>query len=126
MADTATKRRWLIDLPHGDFVTPNSRGHWTQRHSCSKAWREAAGWAAKASRVPALHRAEVTLHVTPGDRRRRDPDGFTLVLKWCVDGLVDAGVLPDDTAEHVAYAGVRMLAPARWGWTVEVKEVVDG
>lgn len=39
-------------------------------------------------------------HVSPY-RRRRDPLGLAERLKGIVDGLVDAGVLPDDDENHI-------------------------
>lgn len=41
------------------------------------------------------------------DRRRRDPHNFAPTLKHVIDGLVDAGLWPDDTPEYV-----RTLEPA--------------
>lgn len=34
-------------------------------------------------------------------RRRRDPTGLAERLKGILDGLVDAGVLPDDDEDHI-------------------------
>lgn len=35
-------------------------------------------------------------------RRRRDPTGLAERLKGILDGLVDAGVLPDDDEDHIS------------------------
>ena len=39
----------------------------------------------------------------PRDRLRRDQDNLVPTLKPCIDGLVDAGVIPDDTPEYVSW-----------------------
>jgi hypothetical protein len=43
----------------------------------------------------------VRLHIDVPDRRRRDPANLTPVTKAVVDGLVDAGVWPDDTPDWI-------------------------
>lgn len=35
-------------------------------------------------------------------RRRRDPTGLAEQLKGILDGLVDAGIIPDDDEDHIA------------------------
>ena len=35
-------------------------------------------------------------------RRRRDPTGLAEQLKGILDGLVDAGVIPDDDEDHIS------------------------
>lgn len=59
--------------------------------------REQAHWLAAAQRIPALPACEVELHYAPPDNRRRDADGLVAYLKPFCDGLVDAGIVPDDT-----------------------------
>ena len=56
---------------------------------------------AKAAKIPALVRIVVELHYAPRDSRRRDALNLVATLKPCEDGIVDAGVVPDDTAEFV-------------------------
>lgn len=80
----------------------NHRG-WPVRWRLTKAWREAT-WAA-AVQIPARDRKRpaswVTVVLPVPDRRRRDPHNLTPTLKAIVDGLVDAGLWPDDTPEFV-------------------------
>ena len=57
---------------------------------------------------PALRRRRSSNSPCPVvDRRRRDPHNFAPTLKHVIDGLVDAGLWPDDTPEYV-----RTLEPA--------------
>ncbi|WP_244278017.1 hypothetical protein [Gordonia westfalica] len=42
---------------------------------------------------------DVSLHYTPRDVRRRDADNLVPTLKAACDGLVDAGLVADDTPD---------------------------
>lgn len=55
--------------------------------------------------------AIVILHWRMADRRRRDGDGAAPTLAACIDGLVDAGVLPDDSWRHVPHSGITCHPP---------------
>ena len=46
-------------------------------------------------------RVEVVMTWTVNDRRRRDDENPTPTLKALCDGLVDAGVVPDDTNDFM-------------------------
>lgn len=99
------RRRWVLDLPNSPYVTPNSRHHWSVRSRKNRVWRSATALLARQARIPALDRIEVRLDYWPPDRRRRDADNLVSgVLKPCVDGLVDAGVVADDSPEFVRLA----------------------
>lgn len=50
---------------------------------------------------PAMKRISVQLTWWVNDRRRRDTDNLWPTLKACCDGLVDAGLVPDDTPEFM-------------------------
>ena len=78
-------------------LTANQRMHHMMLANITRQIRTAAAWTAK--RIPALGRCDVTLtwHVT--DHRRRDADNIVPTLKALCDGLVDAGVVTDDTPD---------------------------
>lgn len=96
-------RSWDIRLPWTAVpLSLNDRGHWPARARRTRAVRDAAAVAALAA--PGLARAdlarcEVGLTYVPRDRRRRDADNLVATLKACCDGLVDAGVVADDTPD---------------------------
>jgi len=48
-------------------------------------------------------------------KRRRDPLGLAERLKGIVDGLVDAGVIPDDDEEHIEVRLMRSVKGATPG-----------
>lgn len=92
---------YVLDLPNMPFPTLNTRRSKLYDGGTIKAWREAAGWAAREAKVPQLDCPTVRLHFYPGDNRRRDAVNLALVHKAVVDGLVDVGVLKDDDPDHV-------------------------
>ena len=54
--------------------------------------------------------------------RRRDPDNFSAAKKFCLDGLVKAGVLPDDGwDEIVSFTDRWRLAPEAPGVMVTIE-----
>jgi len=64
--------------------------------------RVTAGWVVKAARIPACVRATVGLVYVPPIRRKRDGgENYADTLKAAIDGVVDAGVVPDDTPEYL-------------------------
>jgi len=103
MSAGAGPRTWRVELPAGlELLNANDRdSHWARRKRITGALREAAGWMARCQRVPHLERAHVLAVYEPPDRRRRDPANLQPSFKACVDGLVDAGVVPDDDSEHL-------------------------
>lgn len=56
-----------------------------------------------------FERVTVELLYYPGDARTRDPDNIAATLKPVLDGLVDAGVIPDDKAAHVLRTSQRIV-----------------
>ncbi len=78
------------------------RWHHYQRAGAVRRWRAAFALLAREAHMPSLGAVEVT--VTPYLANRRglqDVAGCFPAAKAAIDGLVDAGVLPDDTPEHL-------------------------
>ena len=88
---------------HPWSINQERRKHWGWRAAKAKLWREAAFYAWKQQRPKDWEQrpcvVEVVLPVR--DSRRRDPHNYGGAVKALVDGLVDAGVWPDDTPEWV-------------------------
>lgn len=83
------------------LLNMNQRLHWTVQRRRAREWRTAATVAALQQLGPGPTRiarppSYVTVTLPVRDRRRRDPANFFPVTKHCVDGLVSAGVWPDD------------------------------
>ena len=83
-----------------DWINSNHRLHWAEKARRTSAWRAAAY--AAAAQVPRRQRAFTTpvhivctVHKTRGGRF--DVANLSPTSKACIDGLVDAGVIPDDS-----------------------------
>lgn len=101
----------VIRLAASDVLNLNDREHWRLKANKSKYIRQLAEQIARASRAPHLKRALLTVEIAFPDRKRRDSHNWMATVKPIVDGLVDAGVLPDDDAEHLLGPDLRR-APA--------------
>ena len=99
--------------PPARLLSMNDRHHWSVRARLARDWRLAAQVAARNARnsgqlAHAVQRVDLRLPpsvisiVLPvRDSRRRDPHNYFSTVKPIVDGLVDAGLWPDDTPEWV-------------------------
>ena len=84
-----------------DYARPplseNHRIHWRVRAATVKDVRLQA--ALKARDVPVMSACAVSLVWVVKDKRRRDSDNLVPTLKAMCDGIVDAGVVSDDTPD---------------------------
>ena len=110
-------RTFTITLPAGmELLNANDRDiHWARRKRITRELRQTTGWKARIQHIPAMQRAYVLGVYEPPDRRRRDPANLYPSFKACVDGLVDAGVLPDDDAAHLDGPDMRLGEVCRQG-----------
>jgi hypothetical protein len=90
-------------MPAGELLNSNQRRHWADEARVRRRMREEAALTAQVVRVPSLLRAAVfyVLHPLPVERQR-DPGNWADSAKPYVDGLVDAGVLPDDNDRYLS------------------------
>ena len=86
-----------------------SRSVWEHR-AATRAKREQAGWLAKAA-LPRLGRVMVEARPQQARGRLADAGAHLPTVKACVDGLVDAGRLEDDSPPFVT--GLLLVAPCR-------------
>lgn len=75
----------------------NVRLHWRTKAKHTKQWRQFA--AVGGALFPVLPACDVTLTWFVIDARKRDEDNLYPLLKALCDGLVDAGVVRDDTPD---------------------------
>lgn len=95
-----------IDLPliaGKPPLTLNQRLHWREKARRTRLVRDTVWARAKEAKLGRHDHITVRLHYAPGDTRRRDQDNLVATLKPCLDGLVDAKVIPDDTPLHVTW-----------------------
>ena len=76
--------------------------------------RRDGGWLVRASRIGRGHAfVTVELRYQPKRRGRHDTDNLTATLKPLCDGMVDVGVVPDDTPAYMAKLEPVIVAPER-------------
>ena len=122
--DTSTS---LLFPQPGVLLNVNHRIHWSKRARITAQWRKAAhqvvlllGPPAKRVHGPSL----VRLVIPVPTKRPRDPGNLYLCTKASVDGLVDAGVWPTDTAEFVETLEPRLVHIPRTKGIVPTIELV--
>lgn len=120
---------WRIELPAGLFLlNDNQRLHHRRKAEYIELIRRASGFAARAAKLPTLQRIHVfyVVHPKPGIRRR-DPGNWSPTAKAAIDGLVDAGVVPDDNSDRVL-GGDPRIGPAVKGsqfalWITDLDQI---
>lgn len=96
-------RTHVIELPYlSPPLSANQRMHWSTKGRVTREVRHTAAWLARYAKLPSTDRLIVTLHYRPASRRRRDAHNLYPTVKALVDGLVDAGIVPDDDIAHVS------------------------
>lgn len=88
--------------PPAAFINLNDRMHHMVKAKLTKAWREATYHEIRANVRPDHYtRARITVAYRFPTNRRREVGNLQPTSKAIVDGLVDAGLLPDDSDTHV-------------------------
>ena len=88
--------------PPATAITLNQRHHWAAHARLVKEWRTAGMLYARKARIGPQPRSRIAVTLPVTGRRRRDPHNWTPTVKAIIDGLVDAGVWPDDNSDWVA------------------------
>jgi len=101
---------WRLPVPYRrPPLSLNGREHWSTRNRISAEVKR-AGWAvARGRKVPPLKAIIVELVWFKGDNRRADADNMAPTLKALQDGLVAAGVVPDDSGDRVLSARLSVV-----------------
>lgn len=143
-----TRRTYRLTLPWTRppaALTGNARiGHWGARSQASREVRSSVAWLARKARIPRSRHLTVELVWAPGDRRRRDADNLSLLLKACCDGLargprkpslraapwVGLDLVPDDTPRWMRKLPPRIATPdetpERGLWLIVTAEFETG
>ncbi len=99
-ARRVTEGRWELEMPFTAPLSLNDRLNHTVRWVKTKPWRKAAKELAVEAGIPPCRRITIELFYTPRDDRARDPLNLVASLKAVEDGIVDAGVIPDDSSRY--------------------------
>jgi hypothetical protein len=95
-----------LPLP-GKSLHSHAKGHWRAKSGATAQARREATWATKAAwSGDAWTRATVDYFFAVPDRRRRDAANLVAACKAYVDGVIDAGLLPDDCWEMLSIGEV--------------------
>lgn len=88
------RRPWTVNQER-------KRGAYYERSEITKWWRESFHYAALEADIP--HYEAIDLEVTPilPDRKVQDTGACYPTAKAAIDGLVDAGVVDDDSPQYV-------------------------
>ncbi|MEU1078213.1 MULTISPECIES: hypothetical protein [unclassified Streptomyces] len=124
---------WRLALPPGTLlINANANMHWNDRRKLVKALRQTAWAMARQAKLPALQRAHVIYVFHPDAKRpntRRDSGNWSPSAKAAIDGLVDAGILPDDNHHRLLGPDPRIGPPVPRGqfvlWITDLDQMSD-
>jgi crossover junction endodeoxyribonuclease RusA len=115
-----------IELPRALLISANDRMHWTVKANRTTILRTRGRLLAQRLRSLAT---PVTLTVTvtyPPLSRRRDAANLAPTVKGLLDGIVDAGLLPDDNDRVIIATTYQASAekgePGVWRFELEFTE----
>jgi hypothetical protein len=101
----SSSETWRIELPAGTtLLTANGmrkQGHWSKYYTTIADLRKTTRMLAAEAGIPHLLKAKIKVTYHPPDNRRRDPHNWWPSVKAGIDGIVDAGVLPDDSRQYL-------------------------
>ena len=126
MSDHKPAQAITLTLNPKHWVTSNHRLHRMEEARRTAHIRHAAGWLARKHMTPMSGPVRVVATIHMPTRRRFDPPNAEPVLKAAVDGIVDAEILADDSAEHVHEWAFRPGPPTGetgvYRLTIEIEE----
>ena len=76
-------------------------GNRWERATLTKTWRQAFHLLAQSQKIPAMEWISVTVEPHQKGGRLQDVGACNPAVKAAIDGIVDAGVLPDDSSRFV-------------------------
>lgn len=89
----------VLPLTRSKLITANDKMHWAARSRLTKQlrqWGYLLGREGEGVARLGLRHARVEMEFAYPDRRRRDRSNLAPTVKALMDGLIDAGLLPDD------------------------------
>ncbi|MGC0251528.1 hypothetical protein [Pseudactinotalea sp. Z1748] len=90
-----------ISIANTWWLSANQRHHWAAKARRTAYVRELAAWSARTERLPRFQRVHITAFIGYPTAAKADPENAAPSVKACIDGIKDAGVIPDDNSDHV-------------------------
>ena len=116
--------QFTISAP-ADWINLNQRLHWAKKAELTRQWRLAAHVAAQQAKVhQGFSKVHVTAYITKPTRRAFDVHNLIPTMKAVIDGLVDYGVVADDSTKYLTGPDMRVsdeTGPA--SITLTIKEI---
>lgn len=101
-------RQWTVAIPApAPWLSANQRRDLRRQTPDRRAWRDAGLVHAKRVHLPKLERVHIVAVLRFATNKRRDPHNYYPTLKALVDGLVDYGLVPDDSYQYLVGPDVR-------------------
>jgi hypothetical protein len=93
---------YRLELAQRPWTTNGERaGNRWQRAELVKVWRSAFHVLAKSEKMPEMEWISVTVEPHQKGGRLQDVGACNPAVKAAIDGIVDAGVLPDDSPKYM-------------------------
>ena len=93
---------YRLELAQRPWTTNGERaGNRWQRAELVKTWRSAFHVLAKSEQMPEMEWISVTVEPHQKGGRLQDVGACNPAVKAAIDGIVDAGVLPDDSPKYM-------------------------
>jgi crossover junction endodeoxyribonuclease RusA len=93
---------YRLELAQRPWTTNGERaGNRWQRAELVKTWRSAFHILAKSEQMPEMEWISVTVEPHQKGGRLQDVGACNPAVKAAIDGIVDAGVLPDDSPQYM-------------------------
>mgnify|MGYP003111927860 CR=1 FL=1 len=100
---TIIPRRWVLEDREKPWTVNAERTwHFHKRAKAVRECRERFAWLAKERKIPKLQKIKVSVVPLAKDKRGIQDVGACLpAVKAAIDGIVDAGIIPDDNPDHL-------------------------
>jgi len=88
-------------MPDLNTLINAMKGHYQAYAKEKRRWTERTAWLCRAEAIAPVQQPVVVEFDWYSKNRRRDPDNLRIGSKFVLDGLVKAGVLPDDSQRWI-------------------------
>jgi len=101
-SDETEQMFYRLEFNQRPWTTNSERaGNRWERAKQTKEWRQAFELLAKSGKIPPMSWISVTVEPHQKGGRLQDVGACNPAVKAAIDGIVDAGILPDDSPQYV-------------------------